>query len=122
MSKKKRQITDFQFKVGLVVGTLLVVALLYFAFIQDRFTVREDGIGQEPLIKDHLSYETEFCANRLTELAHEVHFLEKEITSEKEMLGEEELIQKQEEKVITNEQWELQEIKDEFEVYTSKCG
>jgi len=118
---KKRQITDLQFKAGLVIVVLLVFALFYFAFVQDRFTVKEDGVGQEPLIKDHLSYETEFCANRLTELAHEVHFLEKEIKSEKEILGEEELVQEQEQKVIQIEQRELQEVKTEFENYESMC-
>lgn len=89
---KKRQITDFQFKTGLVIIVLLITTLFYFAFVQERFTVQEEAVTQKPLIKDHLSYETEFYANRLTELAHEVHFLERGVSSEKEVLGEEELM------------------------------
>lgn len=38
---------------------LLIVALFYFAVLQDRFMMHEDFVGEEPLIKDHLSYKTE---------------------------------------------------------------
>jgi len=121
MSKKKRQITDLQFKVSLVIVVLLVFVVFYFAFVEDRFTVSEENLGEQPLIKDHLTYKTEFCANRLTELAHEVHFLEREIKSEKDILGDEALVKEQEQKVIQIEQRELQEVKAEFESYESKC-
>ncbi|PIN87415.1 hypothetical protein COV12_04145 [Candidatus Woesearchaeota archaeon CG10_big_fil_rev_8_21_14_0_10_32_24] len=121
MLKKKRQITDFQFKLGLTILILLIIIIFYFVFVAERFTIKEDSIGQEPLLEKQISYNTEFCANRLTELAHEIHFLEKEIISEKEILGAEGLVKDQEQKVITIEQRELQEVKDEFEKYKSIC-
>ena len=119
MSKKKRQITDLQFKAGILVAILLIVGLFYFAFIQERFVVKQDNLEEALLVKDHLSYETEFCANKLTELTHEAHFLQK-ISTEKTVLGEE-LVPKQDAEVIIIEQRELQEINEEFNSYKLMC-
>jgi len=121
MSKKKRQITDLQFKAGILIIIVLIMALFYFAFMQERFAVRENSIGQEPLIKNHLDYETEFCANRLTRLVNEIHFLQKETKTEENILGEEVILQEQETKGITTEQRELQEVNVEFETYKAMC-
>ena len=122
MSKKERRITDLQFKIGIAVIVLLIIGLFYFGFLEDRLIVKEGDPGEQLLVKDHLSYKTEFCANRLTELAHEVHFLEEKIETEREILGEEQILKEEEQTIIQIEQRELQEVKEEFEKYESMCN
>jgi hypothetical protein len=121
VSKKKIELTDLQFGFSILVIILLIIGLVYFAVLQDRFKVIEGGIGQDSFIKDNLDYNTEFCANRLTELAHEAHFLQKDINSKEEILGQEELVLSQEQDVIQIEQRELKEIQNEFEKYINLC-
>ncbi len=121
MSKKKRQITNLQFKITIGIFLFLIIALFYLGFIENRFMVKEDWVGQELLTKDHLSYDTEFCANKLTQLVHEFHFLDMDIKSEKAQLGTEELLKEQEKEVIQIEQRELNEVKEEFYDYVKLC-
>jgi len=119
MSKKERRITDFQFKAGIVI--LLIVGLFYFGFMQERFIVSADNLDEALLVKDHLSYKTEFCANRLTELSHEIYFLQKTISKEELVLGEEKILQEQEQEVLVIEQRELQDVNAEFNSYKLMC-
>jgi geranylgeranyl pyrophosphate synthase len=68
-----------------------------------------------------LVYGTEFCANKLSNLAHDIHFIERDIKEEKELMKKESAVAKEEEKVIAIEQEELNKLKSEFQKYKDLC-
>lgn len=76
LMKKKKQITEKQFKKGLFILVIVIIFIFYMANIEERYMVSKDLPSKNH--KDHLKYKTEFCANKLTELAHEIEFLKGE--------------------------------------------
>jgi hypothetical protein len=124
MIKKIRQIIETKFKIIIVIMTALFVVLLYYGIMHDRFQVHEsNGIfAENQLIKNQpLVYGTEFCANKLSNLAHDIHFIERDIKEEKELMKKESAVAKEEEKVIAIEQEELNKLKSEFQKYKDLC-
>lgn len=124
MAKSFRQITETQFKIGIAVIIILFIGLLYYAVIEDRLQVRESDVlfVEDSLIKNQpLVYKTEFCANKLSNLAHEIHFFERDIKEETELIKRESTILDKEQKVLEIEQEELNELKSEFEKYKKLC-
>ena len=121
MVKERKHITKTQFWIGVIVIAIIILALFYYADLYDRLTVQEESFVENPIISpDHpLRYQTEFCASKLTDLAHEIHFLEKDIKEEEEIFESE--IKVSPEEVIIIEQRELTVIKEEFDEYKSLC-
>lgn len=122
MAKKIKQITKTQFSMGVTIVIILAIGLLYFGAIEDRFRVKEmDGFVENPIISPNhpLIYKTEFCASRLTDLAHEIHFIEQNI-EEENALFKEELVEGG--NVIAIEQRELDVIQAEFDEYKGLCN
>lgn len=123
MVKKSRKITETQFKLGIAVAVVLFIGLFYYAITSDRLQVHESDflLGEDTLTKQPLSYKTEFCANRLSNLAHEIHFFEGDIAKETEIIKKEGTILNKEETIIELEQVELSELKSQFEKYKKSC-
>ena len=124
MSKKIKQITETQFRMGIAIIIILFVVLFYYAVLHDRLQVREsDRFLENRIISpDHpLSYETEFCASKLTNLAHEIHFIGQEVEQQKNLVEIDDPIEEGEKKIIKIEQREITEVKAEFERYKDMC-
>ena len=124
MAKDFRQITETQFKIGIAVIIILFIGLLYYAVIEDRFRVSESDVPfvEDSLIKNQpLVYKTEFCAKKLSNLAHEVHFFERDIKEGTELIKKGSTILDKEQKVLEIEQEELSELKSEFENHKKLC-
>jgi hypothetical protein len=118
-----KQKNSLKFKISVVVAILLFSALIYFSINYSIHEVHEDTFAETPLISPNqaLEYKTEFCANKLTALIHETHFFEKDISAGEEIKEKDTLIQKEEIEVISLEQRELEEVKEEFESYKLIC-
>ncbi len=124
MAKKRRRVTDFHFNMGLIVIIIAIIILIYFITINnERFIVHDEPYSGTQIIPpdDYLSYKTEFCANKITQLIHEIHFLEKDMTLQKKILQGDEIISKEEGKIIEVEQREIKEVKQEIEEYKELC-
>ncbi|MBU1704456.1 MAG: hypothetical protein KJ922_03760, partial [Nanoarchaeota archaeon] len=70
----------------IAVSAVVIALLIYTSITTDRLQVQEyDGyfVGT-PLISqgETLIYNNEFCANKLTGLAHEVHFIENDLQTQ----------------------------------------
>jgi len=120
---KKKEFTKTQIKIVSFVVVLLFVVLIYFAINYDIHEVQEDSLAETSLISPNqaLEYNTEFCANKLTELIYEVHFFEKDIFVGEEISEKNILVQNEEKEIISIEKRELEEVKEEFENYKRLC-
>jgi len=120
MTKQKN---SFNLKIAVVVAILIFSALIYFSINYTIHSVHENSLVGTPFISPDqaLEYQTEFCANKLTELVHEAHFFEKDISVGKEFSEKDNLIQGEESEVIFIEQRELEKVKEEFESYRLLC-
>jgi hypothetical protein len=124
MVKKIKQITKTQFHLGIVVIILLFIGLLCFSIINNRFRVKEDSTFVKNALtspKHPLSYKTEFCASKLTDLAYEIHFLEKDISEQEQLIEKDGSLLKDERAVIEIEQREMSAVRKEFDEYRILC-
>lgn len=121
---KKRGLKGSHFTVGIIGLVVVIIVLFSIVALNRRFAVTEgEGIVDNPIIApgEPLSYKTEFCANKLTDLAHEIHFLEKDIARQKSIEEELMLLPEMEGEVISIEQREISIIRDEFDEYKGLC-
>lgn len=121
---KEESKSGLKFKIGITLAILIFIAVSYFTIKSDRLTVNEgNGFIQDPVLPSNslITYKTEFCASRLTDLAHELHFLKREVDKQETIIGEDTDILEQEQSVIEIEQREIAEVQDEFDKYTELC-
>lgn len=102
----------------------VVVAVLVLSYVGNQanlHTMKEDPAVADPYFKETVKYNTEFCAYKLNNLLEELHFVEDTIEEEKKILGTEDVVEQQEERVIGIETGEITDIKEEFERYKNLC-
>ncbi|MFQ5621723.1 MAG: hypothetical protein ACE5FT_07880, partial [Candidatus Nanoarchaeia archaeon] len=121
---RAKKLTKKQFNMRLIVSILLVIGLIYFMAVQDIYGVSEDGLFVEHSIispKHPINYNTEFCAGKLSDLAHEIHFLEEDIGEQEDILRKFGKQIHEELNVIQLEQREKEAIREEFDEYRLLC-
>ncbi len=124
MAKKTKSITNNPFTSGLIIVLIIIFILISISEIHKRFAVREsDDFVKNPIITPGttLAYNTEFCANKLSDLAHEIHFLEKDIKQQEKIEEDLMMLPELEGEVIKIEQREISVIRDEFNTYKKLC-
>jgi len=122
---KKKPVTTLYFFVFVIIVALVLFIAAYAALTEERYMVKEEHPVDDPILgvklSEQLEYNTEFCANKLTRLITEIHFIESEISGEEEVLSMEKAIEEEEEKVLGLEEVELQELMVDFDLYKIKC-
>lgn len=125
MKQKIKPLTGIKFYMVVIFAVLIFSMLFYYAVMKDRYRVKEtNGFTENPIITSGqtLNYKTEFCASKLSDLAQEFHFLEREITEQKDVMPDyDNEFSEEEENIISIEQREIPIIKEEFYIYQKLC-
>ncbi len=124
MVKKTKSLNNKKFVLGALAVIVILFALFQFISLTERFDVIEsEHFTETHLIPsgEYLSYNTEFCASKLSDLAHEFHFLEKDMAQQEKIKEQLKMLLEMEDEVIEIEQRELSIIREEFDTYKVLC-
>ena len=110
--KNKREISESTFRISIAVFFILCVALVYFAAVKERYVFREDS-------RDTITFNNEFCTNKLTELKQEVDYFDESIQTEQNLADSS--IAKDINNIVKIEKRDKTMAQKEFDNYFDMC-